>query len=674
MPTDAYPVPRAPVTVGDVARDLLNSQTVAVAPAPAWRVKLHSRGLTDDVIDECGFRPDGEGWRYPTPGGDADRWKAYSSTAKPKYRWVPKRSAYPYYHRPDLTDAVRDAGGDCWFVTESDLWVMLAAGVRNVVATYHETALPDGFAGWLDERGVTRLLMAPDLDDVGERNAQRVVDALRASPTDVVVFRLPDELGKRGDVTALWNLPAYNGAAFERHLLTLPQCTPDPTPAPAPAKTPAAPPLDDNDWPWLADLNPHITAALGVTGWYENGTSKPVRCPNPAHDDKHGSAFWHREKHHCVCNVCGQRWLATETADLLGLDWRAIKRQHDERNASPVATASLPNAIREALLEKKLTLVARALDALLSAGFHAGDAFSVKQLVAAGISQRTAYRVVGEQIDDANIFCQILPLQLTSIGYPDNLAKNKRGRPTTYYTVPSTSELAALLGVPTDRIFEGDELPDEATRSSKAYRVAMYRALVARRPGTYTRRWLGERLGVWGRSVRRYDDEAGVKVTPGEFVLEAELTPASLERTPDATEYGKQLVDTTGKVWPYCKRALRFALQNSKRFSGRAVVRLERQKPNSYALRESAQERPTERLEDATRKLQRVARSGGADALRDRLSGRNSVSRSHTPDLWGNAPPEQADRCPYCGGPVLLQPYAGAVCRDCNAKLSQGVA
>src|SRR5690606_18640851 len=188
--------------------------------------------------------------------------------------------------------------------------------------------------------------------------------------------------------------------------------------------------------------------------------------------------------------------------------------------------------------------------------------------------------------------------------------------------------VAALLGRPTGRTLDGDELPDEATRSSKQYRVAMHRALVARRPGTYTRRWLGARLGVSGRSVNNYDDEAGVKVTPGGFTLEAELTPASLDRTPEATEYGKRLVDTTGKVWPYCKRALKLALENSKRHSGRAVVMLERQRPNSYSLEEGAQERPTERLEDATRKLQRVARSGGADALRDRLSGRSGVSRS----------------------------------------------
>ena len=652
--------------VSDAARAAFGD-AATLANTPAWRQRLHDRGITDDVIDECGFRPDGEGWRYPTPGGDADRWKAYDSRAPIKYRWVPAKSAYPYYHRPDLTDAVRDAGGDCWFVTESNLWAMLSAGIRNVVATYHETALPAGFAGWLDELGVTRLLMAPDLDDTGARSAQRVVDALHASPTDVVVFRLPDELGPGGDITDLWLHPAYNGPAFERRLLTLPQCTPDPTPAPVVTTPPAA---DSEDGGWLAELNPHIAAALGVTGWRDDGTSKPVSCPNPAHDDRHPSAFWHRDKHFCYCNACGQTWGAVTVAGWLGIDWQAVKRQHDEQRAAP---SGLPNTIREALLNRGMATTARALDALLSAGVHAGDAFSVKQLVDAGISRPTAYRVVKAQIDGQVIFSQNDTLTYTAPGYPENLRKNTRGRPATFYTMPSTGELAALLGVPTGRIFDGDALPDEATRSSKRYRVAMYRALIARRPGTYTRRWLGARLGVSGRSVNNYDDEAGVKVTPGGFTLEAELTPASLDRTPEATEYGKRLVDTTGKVWPYCKRALKLALENSKRHSGRAVVMLERQRPNSYSLKEDALERPTERLEASARDLRRVVvrvRQGQRTDLQhpEKFTGSSNGSAL---DLWGNVSPGDADRCPHCGGPLWRRPSGITECLRCGAELAR---
>jgi len=243
--------------------------------------------------------------------------------------------------------------------------------------------------------------------------------------------------------------------------------------------------------------------------------------------------------------------------------------------------------------------------------------------------------------------------------------------------MPSTGELAALLGVPTGRIFDGDALPDEATRSSKRYRVAMYRALIARRPGTYTRRWLGARLGVSGRSVNNYDDEAGVKVTPGEFVLEAELTPASIERTPDATEYGKRLVDTTGKVWPYCKRALRFALQNSKRHSGRAVVMLERQRPNSYSLKEDALGRPTERLEASAREVQRVVarvkQGPGQPADPQRPEGVTGSSGSAL-DLWGNVRPGDADRCPHCGGPLWHRPSGITECLRCGAELARGAA
>ncbi|MBZ0304026.1 MAG: hypothetical protein K8J31_30080, partial [Anaerolineae bacterium] len=77
--------------------------------------------------------------------------------------------------------------------------------------------------------------------------------------------------------------------------------------------------------------------------------------------------------------------------------------------------------------------------------------------------------------------------------------------------LPDHPRLYRLLQV---RPSGSDALTAADLRSPEAYRSALQRALIARRPGRYSRRWLAARLGISVWTCRRYDRRSRLVVQP----------------------------------------------------------------------------------------------------------------------------------------------------------------
>ena len=123
----------------------------------------------------------------------------------------------------------------------------------------------------------------------------------------------------------------------------------------------------------------------------------------------------------------------------------------------------------------------------------------------------------------------------------------KRGRPARLYRVPTVTGLLRWL-----KLKDGgsDPLTARDLRSPGAYRSALHRALIARRPGRYSRRWLGARLGVSIWTSRRYDRRAGLSVQARyQTQLLDEHTLAQLPQR-KASADGRFLASEDGRRWP----------------------------------------------------------------------------------------------------------------------------
>ncbi|MDX1992779.1 MAG: bifunctional DNA primase/polymerase [bacterium] len=120
------------------------------------------------------------------------------------------------------------------------------------------------------------------------------------------------------------------------------------------------------------------------------------------------------------------------------------------------------------------------------------------------------------------------------------------GRPEQILLMPSNSDLCAVLEV---KPLRTDTLRGDDLRSPAAYRAALHKALIARAPGQYPRRWQAERLGVSKESCRRYERQSGIQPIPVYHMVA--LDWRNLERTlPDEPLPGTFIEDEQGRRYP----------------------------------------------------------------------------------------------------------------------------
>ena len=242
--------------------------------------------------------------------------------------------------------------------------------------------------------------------------------------------------------------------------------------------------------------------------------------------------------------------------------------------------AGLPNSLREGLLAAGEVAALRVLEGLALAGVRAGRLISERGLCellgAFGIGRRSVQRALRSRVARGR---QVFSSPRNPPGRTAGAAvaqarqqkkcfsvsgaeRVKKGRPAQLYRVPTLTGLLSWL-----KLKDGgsDPLLARDLRSPRAYRCALHRALIERRPGRYSRRWLGERLGVSIWTSRRYDRRAGLYVQARyQTQLLDEDTLAQLPQRQAATD-GRFLVSEDGRRWPALQGLARRLLRSCRR-------------------------------------------------------------------------------------------------------------
>lgn len=226
--------------------------------------------------------------------------------------------------------------------------------------------------------------------------------------------------------------------------------------------------------------------------------------------------------------------------------YRGKKHEDAQKN-------TLPNFVRERLLRgQNSTVVARFLDVLQLAGWEAESFFTLSEAIAVakkyGLDRKSVMSALtGER-------CVFDGRHIISRRYVEYLdmggrKARKRGRPVELvFQVPSVSRLLAVLNVrwsPSDPVSEAD------VKSARQYRLAVHREYVRRLSPEVPASVLAERLGVTGRTIRRYNRALGVTVVAhvGRFRLTREnVTSLPLRRRAERKATAGYWLETAGGI------------------------------------------------------------------------------------------------------------------------------
>ncbi len=329
----------------------------------------------------------------------------------------------------------------------------------------------------------------------------------------------------------------------------------------ATAITPKLPRFHHDDVP--SEYRLQIIQALGVTGFNEEDFSLDnVICP--FHPDDRPSAQVHR-RYGLYC-FHGKGWICwIDVGDKLGLG--SLSDYYLDR--SVVTPVQLSTETREALLRSGLASAARVLDILYQSGCTPGEALSIAEIADAcaryTVALSSIYRVVSTQIEDdgKDNFSQKVPSYLFQQVLDGKKEKNKdRGRTPAKYILPEPAHIAKLMKIQSSGRQHYDPMQEQALQSIKNYRAEVHAAFVRRFPGMYTRAWLGERIGVCGRTIYTYDNLVDIQVTPNHKRQELDAFAAACLPDKRRDAPGNQwLEDDFGNRFPPVRRAAEMLLR-----------------------------------------------------------------------------------------------------------------
>jgi len=181
------------------------------------------------------------------------------------------------------------------------------------------------------------------------------------------------------------------------------------------------------------------------------------------------------------------------------------------------------NTIIENLLQQKKSRAAMTLDALFAADLQAWPSMDISTILhylsRSGIA-------IAESLVRRGLF------DLTQLGLltAKPIMTRGKGRPMWSYKIKSIAEIAAKLGVKLHRDENADSVPFDSFASASKYRGAKHYSLL-KRLGTsqLSRKKLGARLGVGGRSTYNYEIGKALTVTH-----RVERTPLTMADVPNA--------------------------------------------------------------------------------------------------------------------------------------------
>lgn len=165
------------------------------------------------------------------------------------------------------------------------------------------------------------------------------------------------------------------------------------------------------------------------------------------------------------------------------------------------------NTIIENLLQAKKAQAAMTLDALYAADLQQWPSMDISTILhylsMSGIS-------IGESIVRRGLF------DLARLGLltTKKIMTRSKGRPMWSYGIKPLAKMAEILGVKLHRDEHADSVPKAAFKSTRAFRGALHYALL-KRLGTsqLSRKKLGARLGVGGRSTFNYEIGLDIEIT-----------------------------------------------------------------------------------------------------------------------------------------------------------------
>ena len=206
-------------------------------------------------------------------------------------------------------------------------------------------------------------------------------------------------------------------------------------------------------------------------------------------------------------------------------------------------TAGLPNSIREALMKhandgrtkRYSTITARFLDALHLKHYQPDTFINTDTAIQIGaqygIARTSVLSVLSGRYSLVNGY-SILPMAHKPIVLDSDNRRFNSGAPEKWYKVPSIEYLCKILEIDAPGL--SDQLQPEDLRSSKAYREALHRELIKRQSPELSLSWHAERLSVCPRTIRRYNENLNVIVTP--VFSYSLLTWDNVEAVDDALE------------------------------------------------------------------------------------------------------------------------------------------
>lgn len=223
---------------------------------------------------------------------------------------------------------------------------------------------------------------------------------------------------------------------------------------------------------------------------------------------------------------------------------------------------SIPNSIKEALLQIKLGNAAMVLEliAFLQLGFSQSLDFGTIQGMA---------ELQNVAIDSSRIRRGLYLLVKHGLASWRPIRLKTRGRPGIEYKIASFEGMAKMLGIQLHHQGNCDSPGQDGFSSLKNFRKGLYYTYIQKRPGKYSRRFLGNRLGVQKRTTWTYDQELGITVTQNWD--NEELGFFSLKFVPKTKQNDKYFIiswDTQFKeqrVLPYTEFILRRELSQGRR-------------------------------------------------------------------------------------------------------------
>lgn len=223
---------------------------------------------------------------------------------------------------------------------------------------------------------------------------------------------------------------------------------------------------------------------------------------------------------------------------------------------------SIPNSIKEALLQIKLGQAALVLEliAYLQLGFSQSLDFGTIQGMAS--LQNIA-------IDESMIRRGLRQLVKHGLASWRPIRLKKRGRPSVEYRIASFEGMAKMLGIQLHAQENHDSPSESGFSSLKNFRRGLYYAFIKRAGGKYSRRFLGARLGVGKRSTWNYEQGTDIRVTHNWD--NEELSFASIKFAPKTRQNGKFFIVSWDSEWkkqevyPYTEFILRRELSRGQR-------------------------------------------------------------------------------------------------------------